>query len=160
MSKIKLFLIVFLFAGCSVPNFMIQYQLDDFERALEEEDVNWIMDQFTDDVVRELPDGFKFKGKDEVRMYWEDLFQSVDNIDVEAIDFVTSGFPPAKLALHWRMKADVVAKSKYFKFDTVGTTIKIEGMDLTYGSGFKTARVITFWNTLDMLQQAGYKVTK
>ena len=93
-------------------------------------------------------------------MYWEDLFQSVDNIDVEAIDFVTSGFPPAKLALHWRWKADVVAKAKYFKFDTVGTTIKIEGMDLIYGSGFKTARVISFWNTLDMLQQAGYKVTK
>ena len=65
MSKIKLFLIVFLFAGCSVPDFMIQGQLNDFERALEEEDVNWIMDQFTDDVVRELPDGFKFKGKDE-----------------------------------------------------------------------------------------------
>ena len=59
-------------------------------------------------------------------MYWEDLFQSVDNIDVEAIDFVTSGFPPAKLALHWRWKADVVAKSKYFKFDTVGTTIKLK----------------------------------
>ena len=105
-------MIVFLFAGCSMPNFMIQYQLDDFERALEEEDVNWIMDQFTDDVVRELPDGFKFKGKDELRMYWEDLFQSVDNIDVESIDFVTSGFPPDKLALHWRWKADVVAKSK------------------------------------------------
>ena len=160
MSKIKLLMIVFLFAGCSVPDFMVQGQLDDFERALEAEDVNWIMDQYTDDVVRELPDGFKFKGKDEVRMYWEDLFQSVDNIDVEAIDFVTSGFPPAKLALHWRWKADVVAKSKYFKFDTVGTTIKIEGMDLIYGSGFKTARVISFWNTLDMLQQAGYKVTK
>ena len=61
MSKIKLFLIVFLFAGCSVPDFMIQGQLDDFERALEEEDVNWIMDQFTDDVVRELPDGVKLK---------------------------------------------------------------------------------------------------
>ena len=40
MSKIKLFLIVFLFAGCSVPDFMVQGQLDDFKRALEEEDVN------------------------------------------------------------------------------------------------------------------------
>ena len=160
MSKIKLFLIVFLFAGCSVPDFIIQGQLDDFEKALEEEDVNWIMDQFTDDVVRELPDGVKLKGKDELRMYWEDLFQSLDNIDVEPIDFVTSGFPPDKLALHWRMTADVVAKSKYFKFDLVGTTVKFEGVDFNYGSGLKTARVITFWNTLDIIQQAGYKVTK
>ena len=94
MSKIKLLMIVFLFAGCSVPNFMIQGQLNDIEKALEEEDVNWIMDQFTDDVVRELPDGVKLKGKDESRLYWEDLFQSLDNIDVEPIDFVTSGFPP------------------------------------------------------------------
>ena len=58
------------------------------------------------------------------------------------------------------MKADVVAKSKYFKFDIVGTTVKFEGVDFNYGSGLKTARVITFWNTLDILQQAGYKVTK
>ena len=160
MSKIKLLMIVFLFAGCSFPDFMIQSQLNDFERALEEENVNWIMDQYTDDVVRELPDGFKFKGKDELRMYWEDLFQSVDNIDVEVIDFVTSGIPVDKLALRWRWKADVVAKSKYLKFDVVGTTVKFEGMDFNYGSGFKTARIITFWNTLDMLQQAGYKVSK
>jgi len=160
MKKFKLLIIVFLFSACSMPDFMIRGQLDDFERAFEQEDVDWIMDQFTDDVVRELPDGVKLKGKNELRMYFEDLFQSLDNIDVEPIDFVTSGFPPDKLALHWRMKADVVAISKYFKYDTVGTTVKFEGMDFNYNSGFKTTRAIAFWNTLDILQQAGYKVTK
>ena len=63
MSKIKLLMIVFLFAGCSVPDFMIQGQLDDFERALEAEDVNWIMDQYTDDVVRELPDASNLRAR-------------------------------------------------------------------------------------------------
>ena len=122
--------------------------------------MNWILDQFSDDVVRELPEGIRIKGKDELRSYWEDLFQSFENIDVEPIDFVTSGFPPSKLALHWRMKADVVATSDYFKFDLVGTTVEFEGMDFNYGSGFVTAKSITFWNTLSILQQAGYKVTK
>ncbi len=160
MDKIILPIIVFLFAACSMPDFMVQGQLDDFERAIESEDIEWIMDQHTDDIVRELPDGVKIVGKAEFRKYWEDFFEYTDNIDVETIDFVTSGLPPDKLALHWRFKADIVGQSKYFKYDAVGTTVQFEGMDMNYGSGFKTARNISFWNTLDILNQAGYKVTK
>ena len=78
--------------------------LDDFERAIESEDIEWIMDQHTDDIVRELPDGVKIVGKAEFRKYWEDFFEYTDNIDVETIDFVTSGLPPDKLALHWSSK--------------------------------------------------------
>ena len=55
--------------------------------------MNWIMDQYTDYVIRELSVSFKFKGKDELRLHWEYLFESVDNINVETIDFVTSDFP-------------------------------------------------------------------
>ena len=35
MDKIILPIIVFLFAACSMPDFMVQGQLDDFERAIE-----------------------------------------------------------------------------------------------------------------------------
>jgi hypothetical protein len=146
-----------------MPDFMVQGQLDDFEKAIESEDVDWIVDQHTDDIVRKMPDGVTVVGKVEFRDYWEDFFKSVDNIDVESIDFVTSGFPPDKLALHWRFKATIVAPSKYFKWNnesTIGSTVEFEGMDFNHGSGLKTAKNIAFWNSLEILNQTGYKVTR
>ena len=40
-----------------MPDFMVQGQLDDFEKAIESGDVDWIVEQHTDDVVREMPEG-------------------------------------------------------------------------------------------------------
>ena len=146
-----------------MPDFMVQGQLDDFEKAIESEDVDWIVAQHTDDIVRKMPDGVKVVGKVEFRDYWEDFFQSVNNIDVETIDFVTSGFSPDKLALHWRLKGTIVAPSKYFKLNnesTIGSTIEFEGMDFNHGRGFKTAKNIAFWNSIEILNQTGYKVVR
>ena len=64
-------------------------QLDDFEKAMERKDVNWILDQFSDDIVRKLSDGIKIKGKMSCAAMGEDFFQALENIDVEPIDFVT-----------------------------------------------------------------------
>ena len=163
MYKILLPIIAIFLSSCSMPDFMVQGQLDDFEKAIESEDVDWIVDQHTDDIVRKMPDGVTVVGKVEFRDYWEDFFKSVDNIDVESIDFVTSGFPPDKLALHWRFKCTIVAPSKYFKWNnesTIGSTVEFEGMDFNHGSGFKTAKNIAFWNSLEILNQTGYMVTR
>ena len=75
----------------------------------------------------------------------------------------TSGFPPDKLALHWRFKGTIVAPSKYFKWNnesTIGSTIEFEGMDFNHGSGFKTAKNIAFWNSIEIVNQTGYKAVR
>ena len=167
MYKLMLPIIVIFLSSCSMPDFMVQGQLDDFEKAIESGDVDWIVEQHTDDIVREMPEGapggVTVVGKDQFRDYWEDFFKSMDNIDIETIDFVTSGFPPDKLALHWRFKGTIVAPSKYFKWNnesTIGSTIEFEGMDFNHGSGFKTAKNIAFWNSIEILNQTGYRVVR
>ena len=40
-----------------MPDFMVQGQLDDFEKAIESGDVDWIVEQHTDDIVRKMPEG-------------------------------------------------------------------------------------------------------
>ncbi|GIR31782.1 MAG: hypothetical protein CM15mP45_10780 [Deltaproteobacteria bacterium] len=39
-----------------MPDFMVQGQLDDFEKAIESGDVDWIVEKHTDDIVRKMPE--------------------------------------------------------------------------------------------------------
>ena len=52
MHKLMLPIIVIFLSSCSMPDFMVQGQLDDFEKAIESGDVDWIVEQHTDDIVR------------------------------------------------------------------------------------------------------------
>jgi len=156
MKKIIPMLLVML--GCdSAVDSMIQSRLQSIADAYVNEDVEYLVNNVTDNFVRHIPNNININGKKEYKDYLIDFFETNDNIKIEMLDYVSSG---NKAAVRWKYTADAVQKSKYSTIDLTGNKVELHGMDMFYLSGTKTAEDFASWDNLKMAQGAGYKILK
>ena len=155
---IKLIPLILLLIGCSgAVDSMVQSRLQAISQAYVNEDVDFLVNNESENFVRHIPNNIKINWKSEYRDYLVDFFESNDNIKIDMLDYVTDG---NKAAVRWKYTSDAVKKSKYSDIDLSGTKIELYGMDMFYLSGTKTAEDFASWDNLKMARDAGYKVYK
>ncbi|MBH09497.1 MAG: hypothetical protein CMG74_03930 [Candidatus Marinimicrobia bacterium] len=157
MIKIIPILLAFIVGCGNVVDSVIQSRLQAIADAYVNEDVEYLVNNVTENFVRHIPNDIDINGKNEYREYLTDFFKSNDNIIIEMLDFVASG---DKAAVRWKYTSDAVAKSKYSDIDLSGSKIVLYGMDMFYLSGTKTEEDFASWDNLKMAQGAGYNLIK
>lgn len=158
MGKLFLFIYLFLLFGCeSAIDTLVQSRLQAIADAYASEDVEYLVDNVSENFIRHIPNDIDITGKTEYEDYLNDFFQANDNIKIEMLDYVSSG---DKAAVRWKYTSDAVNKSKYSNIDLSGNKIELDGMDMFYLSGTKTAEDYASWDNLKMAQGAGYKLVE
>jgi len=156
MKKIIPLLLVML--GCSnVVDSVVESRLKAIADAYSNEDLEYLVNNVTENFVRHIPNDIMITGKDEYKDYLTDFFQANDNIKIEMLDYVSSG---NKASVRWKYRSDAVNKSKYSTIDLTGSEVELHGMDMFYLSGTKTAEDFASWDNLKMAQGAGHTLFK
>ena len=154
-KTIPLLLLIF---GCgSAVDSMVESRLQAIADAYANEDVEYLVNNVTENFVRHIPNDIDITGKEEYKEYLIDFFEANDNIIIEMLDYVASG---NKAAVRWKYTSDAVKQSEYSDIDLVGNKIELHGIDMFYLSGTKTAEDFASWDNTKMAQNAGYTLVK
>ena len=121
-----------------------------FDEVLNRRDADALLDYWAEDIVEQFPVG-TYRGREEVRGYFAEVFAALPDFHIEADRIVGDG---ETVFVKWRITG-TFSGGRWNGIDPTGTAIELDGMDcFTIRDGLAVHNAVRY-DTADFARQIG-----